>query len=230
MDWRGVGSNPAGDIYFHFEFFAPSPFRTGQRSRCKWNQACPFTWSHSCFRPQIWFIIQGLVYKYLQYSFKCWLYLASSSCYRLKFNKLGRPTWMYDLWNVKSNINTPQFHKTGIWMKGSSNSTFLNKQGKLLKGIGNTFKLYTSTFRSPNSHPSYFAKNRDKYADMNNTCVSLECMRPELVNHINLTLSSTQITKLHLFLTVLCNRYFCDVYGPCTMNLVIFRFFCLQFW
>ena len=70
MDWRGVGSNPAGDIYFHFEFFAPSPFRTGQRSRCKWNQACPFTWSHSCFRPQIWFIMQGLVYKYLQYSFK----------------------------------------------------------------------------------------------------------------------------------------------------------------
>ena len=70
VDWRGVGSNPAGDIYFHFEFFAPSPFRTGQRSRCKWNQACPFTWSHSCFRPQIWFIIQGLVYKYLQYSFK----------------------------------------------------------------------------------------------------------------------------------------------------------------
>ena len=70
VDWRGVGSNPAGDIYFHFEFFAPSPFRTGQRSRCKWNQACPFTWSHSCFRPQIWFIIQGFVYKYLQYSFK----------------------------------------------------------------------------------------------------------------------------------------------------------------
>ena len=66
----GVGSNPAGDIYFHFELFAPSPFRTGQRSRCKWNQACPFTWSHSCFRPQIWFIIQDLVYKYLQYSFK----------------------------------------------------------------------------------------------------------------------------------------------------------------
>ena len=64
-----VGSNLAGDIYFHFEFFAPSPFRTGQRSRCKWNQACPFTRSHSCFRPQIWFIIQGLVYKYLQYSF-----------------------------------------------------------------------------------------------------------------------------------------------------------------
>ena len=70
VDWRGVGSNPAGDIYFHFELFAPSPFWTGQRSQCKWNQACQFTWSHSCFRPQIWFIIQGLVYKYLQYSFK----------------------------------------------------------------------------------------------------------------------------------------------------------------
>ena len=69
VDWPGVGSNPAGDIYFHFEFFAPSPFRTGQRCRCKWNQACPYTWSHSCFRPQIWLIIQGLVYKYLQYSF-----------------------------------------------------------------------------------------------------------------------------------------------------------------
>ena len=35
VDWLGVSSNPAGDIYFHFEFFAPSPFRTGQRSRCK---------------------------------------------------------------------------------------------------------------------------------------------------------------------------------------------------
>ena len=70
MDWRGVGSNPAGDICFHFEFFAPSLFRTDQLSRCKWNQACPFTWGHSCFRLQIWFIIQGLVYKYLQYSFK----------------------------------------------------------------------------------------------------------------------------------------------------------------
>ena len=35
VDWRGVGSDPAGNIYFHFEFFAPSPFRTGQRSPCK---------------------------------------------------------------------------------------------------------------------------------------------------------------------------------------------------
>ena len=69
MDWRGVGANPAGNIYFHFEFFAPSPFRTGQRSPCKWNKAWPFTCSHSCFRLQIRFIIQGLVYKYLQYSF-----------------------------------------------------------------------------------------------------------------------------------------------------------------
>ena len=59
----------AGDIYFHSEFFAPSPFQTGQRSRCKWNQACPFTWSHSCFRPQIRLIILGFVYSYLQYSF-----------------------------------------------------------------------------------------------------------------------------------------------------------------
>ena len=83
MDWRGVGSNPAGDIYFHFEFFAPSPFRTGQRSRCKWNQACPFTWSHSCFRPQIWFIIQGLVYKYLQYSFKDNVIDSCCACYIL---------------------------------------------------------------------------------------------------------------------------------------------------
>ena len=24
VDWRGGGSNPAGNIYFHFEFFAPS--------------------------------------------------------------------------------------------------------------------------------------------------------------------------------------------------------------
>ena len=74
LSWRGLAgcgfeSRWRHIIYFHFEFFAPSPFRTGQRSRCKWNQACPFTWSHSCFRPQIWFIIQGLVYKYLQYSF-----------------------------------------------------------------------------------------------------------------------------------------------------------------
>ena len=32
VDWRGVGSNPAGNIYFYFEFFAPSQFRTGQRA------------------------------------------------------------------------------------------------------------------------------------------------------------------------------------------------------
>ena len=87
VDWRGVGSNPAGDIYFHFEFFAPSLFRTGQRSRCKWNQACPFTWSHSCFRPQIWFIIQGLVYKYLQYSFN---------------DDLGSTGHCYTIWTWKS--------------------------------------------------------------------------------------------------------------------------------
>ena len=53
----GVGSNPAGSIYFNFEFFAPSPFRTGQRSPCKWIQAWPFTCSHSCFRLQIRLII-----------------------------------------------------------------------------------------------------------------------------------------------------------------------------
>ena len=49
LAWSGVGSNPTGDIYFHFAFFAPSPFRTGQWSPCKWNQAWQFTRSHSCF-------------------------------------------------------------------------------------------------------------------------------------------------------------------------------------
>ena len=44
----GVGSNPTWNIYFHFKFFAPSPFRTAQRSLCKWNQAWPFACSHSC--------------------------------------------------------------------------------------------------------------------------------------------------------------------------------------
>ena len=70
VDWRSVGSNPAGDIYFDFEFFAPSSFQTGQRSHCKWNQEWPFTWSHSCFRPQIRLIIHGFAYLSLQYSFK----------------------------------------------------------------------------------------------------------------------------------------------------------------
>ena len=72
VDWCGVGSNPTGDIYFHFGFFAPSRFRTGQRSF--WNQARPFTWSHSWFRPQIQLIIQGFVYSYLQYSFKLFMH------------------------------------------------------------------------------------------------------------------------------------------------------------
>ena len=49
----GMGSNPAGDIYFHFEFFNPSLFRTAQWIPCKWNQARPFTCYYSCFRPQI---------------------------------------------------------------------------------------------------------------------------------------------------------------------------------
>ena len=65
-----MGSNPARDTYFHFEFFNPILFRTAQWISCKWNQAWPFTCSHSCFRPQIQLIIQGLVYKYPQYSFK----------------------------------------------------------------------------------------------------------------------------------------------------------------
>ena len=57
-----VSLAPAGDIYFHSELFAPFPFRTAQRSQCKWTQAWPFTCSHSCFRPQIRLIIQSLVY------------------------------------------------------------------------------------------------------------------------------------------------------------------------
>ena len=65
-----MGSNPAGNRYFHFEFFAPSPFRTAQRGQCKWNQAWPFTCSNSWFRPQIRLIIQSLVYLLPQYSFK----------------------------------------------------------------------------------------------------------------------------------------------------------------
>ena len=49
--WRGVRGFvvPAGDIYFHFEFFNPSLFRTAQWIPCKWNQAWPITCIHSCF-------------------------------------------------------------------------------------------------------------------------------------------------------------------------------------
>ena len=51
LSWTGVvWVRIPLETYFHFEFLSPSPFRTGQRSRCKWNQACPFTWSHSWFR------------------------------------------------------------------------------------------------------------------------------------------------------------------------------------
>ena len=32
--WRGVGLNPAGDIYFHFEFFNPSLLRTAEWIHC----------------------------------------------------------------------------------------------------------------------------------------------------------------------------------------------------
>ena len=33
-----VGSlNPTGDIYFHFEFFAPLPFLAARRSPYNWN-------------------------------------------------------------------------------------------------------------------------------------------------------------------------------------------------
>ena len=46
------------------------PPRSGQRRQCKWNQAWPFTCSHSCLRLQKRSIIKGLVYSYLQYSFK----------------------------------------------------------------------------------------------------------------------------------------------------------------
>ena len=52
--------------HYSLTVFAPSPFRTGQRSRCKWNQACPFTWSHSCFRPQISCGIHAVYVKHTQ--------------------------------------------------------------------------------------------------------------------------------------------------------------------
>ena len=114
MDWRGVGSNPAGDIYFDFEFVAPSPFRTGQQSHCKWNQACPFTWGHSCFRTQIRLIIQGFVYSYLLYSFKIGhkdnfepAHFKSRVKYQAKSRKYQ------GVFEVKSRVKTWQVR--GIW-------------------------------------------------------------------------------------------------------------------
>ena len=59
VDWCGVGSKSAGNIYFHFEFFTPSPPRTGQRNPCQFPaygvtknnpSGNPDTW----FRPPIW--------------------------------------------------------------------------------------------------------------------------------------------------------------------------------
>ena len=84
---ENICSNPAGNIYFHFEIFAPSPFRTGQRNRCKWNQPCPFAWSHSCVRPQIRLIIQGFVYSYLQYSFNSNFWWVSNVAVRMWLSK-----------------------------------------------------------------------------------------------------------------------------------------------
>ena len=118
VDWRGVGSNPAGNINFHFEFFAPSLFRTGQRSRCKWNQACPFTWSHSCFRPQIWFIIQGLVYKYLQYSFN--IILAVTHKLRISDYIQGRVDLVCDLKDHDNLLG--QFGLTSIYPQNATMS------------------------------------------------------------------------------------------------------------
>ena len=65
-----MGSNPAGDINFHFEFFAPS--RSEQVNGAVANE---IKHVHSpevivVFRSQIQLIIQGFVYSYLQYSFK----------------------------------------------------------------------------------------------------------------------------------------------------------------
>ena len=57
--WRGFKSRRSH--IFSFLIFNPSLFRTSQCTPCKWNQAWPFTWSHSCFRPQIRLIIQCLV-------------------------------------------------------------------------------------------------------------------------------------------------------------------------
>ena len=36
VDWRGVGSNPAGNIYFHFEFSLPP--RSEQVSKAHLNE------------------------------------------------------------------------------------------------------------------------------------------------------------------------------------------------
>ena len=60
--WRGMGSNPGGDIYFHLNFSIPAC--SGQLSRSHANE---IKHDHSpvvivVFRPQIRLIIQGLVY------------------------------------------------------------------------------------------------------------------------------------------------------------------------
>ena len=64
--WRRVAwvRIPLETYIFIFEFFNFSLFRTAQWIPWKWNQVWPFTCSHSCFRPQIQLIIQGLVYIY----------------------------------------------------------------------------------------------------------------------------------------------------------------------
>ena len=114
----GCGFESRWGHIFIMNFFAPSPFRTGQRSRCKWNQACPFTWSHSCFRPQIWFIIQGLVYKYLQYSFKY-----SFACTYMCHHK-------YD-WNTLNvtlnNLSIPLHRSVQDYSNSSLKGTCLNE-------------------------------------------------------------------------------------------------------
>ena len=52
-------------------FFARCfPFRTAQRSQCKWNKAWPFPCFYRCFKPQIPLIMQDRVYFKPQYSFK----------------------------------------------------------------------------------------------------------------------------------------------------------------
>ena len=81
-------------VYFHFDFFAPFPFRTAQRSQCKWNQAESFTNIHSCFRTQIRLIIQGM-YTYNR-----------SIALKTIVQSLS---WIVRIWDAKLKFRDPSF-------------------------------------------------------------------------------------------------------------------------
>ena len=83
VEYRAWVRIPLETYFFHFEHFAPIPFRKTQRSNCKWNQSWPFTCSYS----------YKALYTYTR-SIALWLYATEKKGYAVVWYRRHNNTFL----------------------------------------------------------------------------------------------------------------------------------------